>query len=237
MNSLAKPWISSSIFTAAMMLVLLYGHNLCAQPASTISEGGPIQTFPVPEARSYDAAIAKHLIIKRADIQIQRNTVLQFYERPKEIDDYNSAINVIRGGHVVKTYHIGGEIGDESLRLVHVAKIPSGEAGIVVAEFEGGGVGAREGFAVIRYSPTDVELHTLPLADYGKVVVFRSDPSEVEVWSADRDVDIGSPVEDRPYLIRNCRWGSESFSCGPPLRVPKLFAPGSISDPGIEIRP
>jgi hypothetical protein len=89
---------------------------------------------------------------------------------------------------------------------------------------------------ILRFSPSGVKLHTLPLTDYGKVVVFASNPDQVEVWSADQDEDVGSPVADRPYVTRICRWQAQDFLCGPPKRKPGVFTPGGISDPGIEIR-
>ena len=55
---------------------------------------------------------------------------------------------------------------------------------MLVCEYVGGAVGAIEGFAILRFSPDNIELHTLPLTDFGKVVVFKEKPEQAEIWSA-----------------------------------------------------
>jgi hypothetical protein len=106
---------------------------------------------------------------------------------------------------------------------------------MLVCEYEGGAVGAREGFAILRFSPAGFELHTLPLTDFGKVVVFKSKPEQVEIWSALPD-DMGSDADPMAYATQSCRWQAKGYTCGAPKRKLGRFSPASINDPGIEIR-
>jgi hypothetical protein len=195
-----------------------------------------IQTFSEPEPQADDTAIAQHKKVLRAEIAIDSTTTVRFYEQPTSELVYNSTVSVERGAEAIATYNVGSMIKHQPLRLVHAALLRSGDAGMLVCEYEGGAVGAKEGFAILRFSPAGIELHTLPLTDYGKVVVFRSKPEQAEIWSA-LDDNVGAAAADRSYSTRTCRWQPKGYVCDPPKRKPGLFAPGGISDPGIEIRP
>lgn len=195
-----------------------------------------IQTFPEPEPQADAAAINGHKKVLRGKIAIDSSTTVRFYEEPKSETVYDSSISVERGGASIASYKVGRMIKHQALRLVHAALIRSGDTGMLVCEYEGGAVGAREGFAVLRFSPAGFELHTLPLTDYGKIVVFRGKPEQAEIWSA-LDDNVGAAAADRSYATRACRWQPEGYVCGPPERKAGLFTPGGISDPGIEIRP
>jgi hypothetical protein len=195
-----------------------------------------IQTFPEPEPQADEAAISGHKKVLRGKIAIDSSTAVRFYEEPTSETVYNSSISVERAGASIVSYKVGPMIKHQALRLVHAALLRSGDTGMLVCEYEGGAVGAREGFAILRFSPAGFELHTLPLTDYGKVVVFRGKPEQVELWSA-LDANVGAAAADRSYATRTCRWRSEGYVCDAPKRKPGLFTPGGISDPGIEIRP
>jgi hypothetical protein len=235
MSGFVGSWIRLP-FLMAVMTLLSSSHDLSGQLKYDQQREGTVQTFPWPAARSDDSAINNHRKVLRAEVLIRPDTWVRFYEQPTSITEYNSTVSVQHGQRVIATYPVGRMIQHQALRLVHVALLRSGDSGTVVAEYEGGGVGAREGFAILRFSPSGVKLHTLPLTDYGKVVVFKNSPDQVEVWSADPDEDVGSPVADRPYITRTCRWQAQAFLCGTTRRQLGVFTPGGISDPGIEIR-
>jgi len=228
-------WIGPWLLIAAMQISTV-PNNLNAQQKYDEQHSGAIQTFPWPTAQSDDIAIARHRKTLRAEVSISSDMSVRFYELPTSVMEYNSTISVYRGRRVIATYAVGQMIRDQALRLVHLALLHYDDAGTVVAEYEGGGVGAREGFAILHFSSEGVKLHTLPLSDYGKVVVFRNDPNYVKVWSASLNEDMSSPVADRAYLTRVCHWHPQGFLCDPPKREPGVFTPGGISDPGIEIR-
>lgn len=195
------------------------------------------RTFVRPSPAEYIKAIDENKQMFRAKITVDGSTSVEFYERPKDIDFYNSTVVVNRQGEPVQTYDIGELIKHQALSLVHVAIVPLGAGtGMLVCEYEGGAVGAREGFAILRFSPSGVELHTLPLTDFGKLVVFRSKPEQAEIWTALSD-DAGSDADPRNYATRVCLLRPNGYACGAPKRQPKRFAPGAIDDPGIEIRP
>lgn len=219
-----------------LAIVLFSRDSLRAQGRLEDSNVGTIQTFPEPDVQSDHIAIDGHKKILRVEVTITPGTIVRFYEQPTSMAVYNSTVSVERDGSVIATYPVGRMIRHQALRLVHMVLLKSGDTGMLVGEYEGGAVGAREGFAILRFSPSGVKLHTLPLTDYGKVVVLRSNPDQVEVWSADPDEDVGSPVADRPYVTRACRWQAQGFLCDPPKRKQGVFTPGGISDPGIEIR-
>ena len=219
-----------------MSLVALTALISCAQLRAQTNTGSEaIQTFPLPEPQADDAAISGHKKVLRAEIAIDSTTTVRFYEQPTSELIYNSTVSVERGGVPIATYNVGSMIKHQPLRLVHTALLRSGDIGMLVAEYEGGAVGAKEGFAILRFSPAGVELHTLPLTDYGKIVVFKGKPEQVEIWSA-LDDNVGAAAADRSYSTRTCHWQPKGYVCGPPKRKPGLFTPSGISDPGIEIR-
>jgi hypothetical protein len=201
-----------------------------------VDDSQAIQTFPEPEPQADEAAINEHKKVLRAEIAIDSRTTARFYEEPTSETVYNSSISVEREGASIATYKVGSLIKHQSLRLVHAAVIRSGDTGMLVCEYEGGATGAREGFAILRLSPAGVELHTLPLTDFGKVVVFRAKPEQAEVWSALPD-NAGSNADPRAYATQACRWQTGGYECSPQKRKAGRFAPGAIDDPGIEIRP
>ena len=228
--------------TALVVALVLFLHasllwsQTKQEDGSKADSSQAIQTFPEPDPEADRVAINEHKRVLRAEIAIDSSTTVRFYEEPTSETVYDSSISIERGGASVATYKVGRMIKHQTLRLVHAALIRSGDTGMLVCEYEGGAVGAREGFAVLRFSPGRFELHTLPLTDFGKIVVFKGNPDKVEIWSALAD-DVGSVADERPYITRACRWQSKGYVCGPPRRKVGRFAPGAIDDPGIEIRP
>lgn len=195
-----------------------------------------IHGFVGPAPNEYIKAIDEKKAVLRARVVLGGSTTVEFYERPRDIDFYDSTIVVDRQGQVSRSYNVGELINHQALSLAHVAIVPSGSgAGMLVCEYVGGAVGAREGFAILRFSPTGFELHTLPLTNFGKVVVFAGKPEQAEVWSA-LPYPAGSDADPMVYATQSCRWESEGYKCGPPKRHRGSFGPAAINDPGIEIR-
>ena len=77
---------------------------------------------------------------------------------------------------------------------------------------------------------------TLLLADFGKVVVFRSKPERAEIWTALSDF-VGSDVNPRNYAARICLLQPSGYACGAQTRQPKRFAPAAVNDSDLEIHP
>lgn len=219
------------------------GLNGNVDAANTVTVNWSSQKTPTtrmfvrPSPAEYMKAIDNNRQVLRAKVLLENATTVEFYERPKDIDLYNSTVVVSRQGKAARSYNIGELIKHQALSLVHIGIVPLPEGGgMLVCEYEGGAVGAREGFAILRFSPSDVELHTLPLTDFGKVIVFRAKPELAEIWSALPD-DAGSDADPRAYTTQACRWYAVGYECGQPKRKPGRFGPSSIDDPGIEIRP
>jgi hypothetical protein len=229
----------SERYRAAALLVIvahLSGNWLLrAQPKPVDSSSQAIQTFPLPEPQADRVAIDERRKVLRAEILVTPSVTVRFYEEPTSETVYNSSITVEKGGSV-STYRIGDLIKHQALRLVHTGLVQAGDSGMLVCEYEGGAVGAREGFAVLRYSQIGFTLHSLPLTEFGKIVVSKGNPEWAEIWSALPD-NAASTADERYYATRSCRWQPNGYVCGSPKRQPRRFAPGAINDPGIEIRP
>lgn len=196
-----------------------------------------IHGFVGPTPAEYMKAIDEKKQVLRAKVMLDNTTTVEFYERPRDIDFYDSTIVVNRQGQASRSYNVGELINHQALSLAHVAIVPSGSgAGMLVCEYVGGAVGAREGFAILRFSPTGFELHTLPLTNFGKVVVFAGKPEQAEVWSA-LPYPAGADADPMVYATQSCRWESEGYKCSPPKRHRGSFGPAAIDDPGIEIKP
>ena len=215
---------------------LLRGQKKQVGAGKADSNAEAIQTFPEPEPQADRVAIDGHKKVLRGEVALDSITTVRLYEKPTSETVYDSSVSVERGGIPIATYRVGRMIKHQALRLVHTVLIRSGDGGMLVCEYEGGAVGAKEGFAVLRFSPSGFELHTLPLTEFGKIVVFRSTPERAEIWSALPN-DANSAADPKPYVTQSCRWQLKGYLCGPPKRKPGRFAPGDIDDPGIEIQP
>jgi hypothetical protein len=192
--------------------------------------------FVSPTPADYMKIIDDEKQLLRAKIRLDSSTVVEFHETPKDIDFYDSTVVVNRQGVPSRSYNVGKLIKHQALSLAHVGIVRSGDdTGMLICEYEGGAVGAREGFAILKFSPTGFELHTLPLTEFGKVVVFRSRPDQAEIWSALPE-GAGSDADPMAYSTRACHWEPKDYVCGPPKRQPGRFGPAAIDDPGIEIR-
>lgn len=195
------------------------------------------QVFVRPSPAEYIKAVDENKDVLRARIVLDGATTVEFYERPKDINFYDSTIVVDRRGVTSRSFNVGNLMKHQALSLVHVGIVPLGSgAGLLVCEYEGGAVGAREGFAILRFSSGSFDLHTLPLTDFGKVVINRGKPEQVEIWSA-LPYPAGSDADPRAYTTQACRWETSGYACDPPKRKRERFSPATIDDPGIEIRP
>jgi hypothetical protein len=194
-----------------------------------------ILRYGLPSDENYEKAIKENLRLLRARILLDGATVVSFYEKPKNpYEFFDSTIVIERHGFATRTYNICDLIKDQALALVYVAFLRSvnGET-MLVCNYEGGGTGAQQGFAILHFSSTDFSLSTLPLTLYGKVVVFKSKPWLVELWSAKS----GLRAYPNSYATQSCQLKNEYYRCESPKKLRGLFVPNSIIDPGIQIRP
>lgn len=196
-----------------------------------------MHAFVAPTPAEYQKAIDEEKEVLRATVMLDSSTTVEFYEKPKDIDFYDSTIVINRHGIANRSYNVGELIKHQALSLAHVAIVPTGNStGMLICEYAGGAVGAREGFAILRFSPSGFDLHTLPLTDFGKVVVSKQKPEQVEIWSALPD-GAASDADPMAYNTQVCRWQASGYTCDTPKRKRGRFSPASINDPGIEIRP
>jgi len=172
-------------------------------------------------------------------IVVNASTVAKVVEYPRdgvELDEYNSTIIIERNSER-KRYHIRDLIKHgEGLRLVEIAIVCSSlDSSTIFLGFEAGSTGATEGFAVIRSSPNSTNVFALSLVFQGGIVVKRSAPDDLELWSTtNSDVALCEACPKR-YLVQNCKYNETSFVCtGRPELVGPL-APDRFMNRRIEI--
>ncbi len=219
--------------------LILLGFALQAStnlPQTNTAGPGQIQAYRWPDPIDDDAAIDAHKTVLRAEVSIDAYTTVKFFEQPKSELIYESSTSIERNGAVVVKFNVGRMIKHQTLRLSHTALLKKGDIGMLVCEYEGGAVGAREGFAILRFSPNKLEWHVLPLTDNGKVVVYAEEPDRAQIWSALSD-DAGAGAAPMYYATQDCRWQASGYACKSPRRQTGQFSPGDIDDPGIDIRP
>ena len=205
----------------------------CSQSNAAVADQDEIRAYTVPDAKADDDALSNHRTIQRALIKIDETLTVEVSERPTSVDNFNTFVTTHSVNRKPQIFYVGRMIGDRPLRLVHGALLRSNShSGMLVLEFEGGSVGAREGFAILRYGPEWVQLSVLPLSDYGKVIVFRDRQDLAEVWSGDC-ASMPSDSAGCEYRRRLCTWSRTGYICDKSTNVKGLF---KISDTGIEIR-
>jgi hypothetical protein len=131
-----------------------------------------VREFTWPKPDEYMAAIEAHRRIFRVKVTLPGSTTIEFYERPQDIDFYDSTAVVYRQDGGRRSYDVGDLIHHQALHLSAVAIVPSvNGTGRLICAYLGGAVGARAGFAVLYYTRTTANLFVLPLTEFGKIVV------------------------------------------------------------------
>jgi len=168
-----------------------------------------------------DGSILAGQAIVQARLVLDENTTVRVVEYPRTGRDiylWNTTI-IVRRAHEAKRYPLRQLIkyGD-TLRLVEVASLcASSDQGTIFFAFESFATGAAGGFAIIRYSPGSVDVKGFPPVAQGRIVINRSTPDKVELWSAS-----GSPRDaiecdacKKFYRIEDCHVGQQSVKCTP----------------------
>ena len=196
-----------------------------------------IQTYPVPTPDADREAIKNAQEVERATFQLSDSIQIYAYERPSSATQYGSSVAVHQDGRV-RRYRINELIRKgNSLRLVHAALVclPFQEK-VLILEYEGGAVGAVEGFAVVRLVGDSVRVAMLPLTDQGKIVFDRKKLSEVEIWTSASGSEDLSTASPKKYIRMRCLWKAKGFVCTRLKGIAGIFSPGDIDDPGIELK-
>ena len=240
---LEREFLENTFIRTGRTLILIALFGLWINRASVGEEGKPlsaseIRTYPVPSPQKYDHAINGHRLVERAKITLSDSVSVELFEQPRSIEDYDSIVKVIVSGKKPEIVRVGHLIGCPELRVVHAALVRSDSvSGALILEYEGGGIGAREGFAVLRFDRHSAQIHVLPVTNFGKVVFHRNNHEIAEIWSGNECLNIPPGAEGCEYTTRLCKWEEESYSCGQPKKMEQVFNPNDISDPGIEIQP
>jgi hypothetical protein len=188
-----------------------------------------------------DGTIIPGQALVQARFTLDERTTVRFVEYPRtgrDGDTYNSTI-IIQRGQEQKRYAMGRLMKEGGLlRIVEAAIVCTASTqGSIFLAFGTFATGASEGFAVIRYSSDTVDVQVLPWAEQGRIVVHRSAPDEVELWSATGDADrFHCDLCPKYYSVQDCHAGQQNIECKPRPGPRKVMDPSSFEGARIEVR-
>jgi hypothetical protein len=236
--------LSKTILLAALLFTgsaYITNPVLCFSKQRKDGKGGKasdiIRTFTWPDVKEDREARSNRKQVLRAKLEIDSVTTVEVFERPQSPVFYDSLVVIHKANAPDKNYNIGRMINDgQSLRLLYTALIKAdAHSGTLVLGFEGGADGSSQGFAVLRFSPESMQLHTLPKVYGGKLVVFRKNPNHLELWTK-ADEAGESEVSPVHYQVKDCSWDAQNLNCSSKSRIVGPFSKLEIIDPSIEIR-
>jgi hypothetical protein len=214
-----------------LKLVLLVLSSLILAPLSLCAEDAGCREMHrviTPKNPRYgeDGRIIPGQALLQGKIMVNATTIVKVVEYPREgteLDEYNSTI-IIERDTERKRYRIRDLIKDgEGLRLVEIAIMcGSPDSHTILLAFEAGSTGAAEGFAVIKSSPNSTEVLALPLVLQGGIVLKRSAPDDLELWSTTRSDASLCEACSKHYFIQDCKYSESGFVC---TRRPGLMGP------------
>ena len=186
-----------------------------------------------------DGSIISGQAIVQESLILNEGATVKIVEYPrsgKDLDIYNSTI-IVQRGQEQKRYSVERLIKDGSvLRLVEVASLcTSSDQGLLFLAFEAGSSGASEGFVVVRYSTTTVDVQSFPMANQGRIVIERAAPNEVELWSAIADGSECGACK-KHYSVQSCHVEEQSIECNPRPGAGETLSPDKLMNARIVIR-
>ena len=224
-----RPWLLAFVSAVAVQSALL------AQSPGGSGAMGCEETHRTLALRNPRLGVTDRILpgqaIVQAKLTLDADTTVRVIEYPKAgrpLDSYNATI-IVRRGQDEKRYPMGKLMKDGALfRPVELASLcRSSNQGVVFIAFETPSTGMAEGFAVIQYSPESVGVQTLPPASQGRIVVHRTVPEEIELWSATGNADIfDCNACKKFYSIQDCLVGQRAVLCK------QRSAPGVTGYPG-----
>ncbi|RZU42418.1 hypothetical protein [Edaphobacter modestus] len=186
-----------------------------------------------------DGSIIPGQAIVQESLTLSEGATVKIVEYPrsgKDLDSYNSTI-IVQRGQEQKSYPVERLIKYGSvLRLVEVASLcTSSDQGLFFLAFEAGSSGASEGFVVVRYSTTTVDVQAFPMANQGRIVIKRAAPNEVELWSANADSTECDACK-KHYSVQNCHVEQQSIECKLQPGAGETLSPNKLMNARIVIR-
>lgn len=239
MKTLSKVGLLALMSMTAMECHMLA--QLPALPAASGCENSRKVLAPKNPRMGAGGDIVPGQAIVQMKLALDEKTILKVVEYPrsgKDLDSYNSTI-VIQRGQEPKKFSLKELIkGGEFLRLVEMARVcGSPDQGSIFLAFEAGSTGAAEGFAVVRYSPAAVDVQAFPMANQGRIVVQRTTPNEVELWSASGSAGgIDCDACKKHYVVRDCNVGQDSVECKQQPGAGEVLSPDKFMRARIEVR-
>lgn len=211
-----------------------------AQPSSYQQIGctSTIKTYPIPEPAEDEVAARSNTPQIRAHLSLTPEISINIVEHPTQGSlSYKTEVVIKHADGREKHYHVAELIGNPRLRFVHAASVcSSSKTKTIVLEYEGNPTGSIEGFALIRYYRGNVKVYPLPIAHQGKVVIFKCRLNYLEIWTTAPGGSITSAVSERLYRVRSCYLRGDTFICNSGGQIVGPYDPGSVDDPGIEIK-
>jgi len=229
--------LASVLLTAAGLSLL--AQSTAPAAASGCEEGHRRFTPGFPRAAA-DGNIIPGQTIVRARLKIGDSAVVRVVEYPRagaDLDVYNSTIIVQRGQqqtrYLLKKLIKGGEF----LRLTETTSLCtfSGQ-GTVLLAFEAGATGAAQGFVIIRYSADSMDVKGFPSVYQGRIVVNRSAPNRVELWSTTTEDAALCEACRKHYIVQDCEAGQAGVECTQRPGFIGPLDPGKFMLKRIEVR-
>jgi hypothetical protein len=192
------------VFGAAILLAALsvHGHE---RDAGCIADRKLVA--PRNPRFAADGGFLPGQVILQRSIRLNAETTVRIYEHPytngKE-DEYDSTIVV--DNHSRKTYYRVRDLikYGESLRIVEFAVLcgSNDQATVVV------------GFVILKATSASTDVWAMPVVNQGRIVVNKSDPSTVELWSADGNESANlCGACPKHYHVFDCRKNRSYAAC------------------------
>ncbi len=229
-------------------LLMTVGSPPCLLAQSPVTSGTPgckeshRTVTPRNPRLAADGRILPGQAFVQARLTLDRNTIVRIVEYPryegKPWDNYNPTI-IIKRGQEEKRYPMATLMKDGGqLRPVEIASLcNSPDEGMLFLGFEVPFTGMAEGFVVIQYSPVSIRVQALPWASQGRIVVNKSAPTEVELWSATGSASlIDCDLCRKYYSVQDCHVGQDSVQCKAHPGPRRTGYPGKFINARIEIR-
>jgi hypothetical protein len=230
----------SGIFALSVSLSLPNGNSRSTQTIDIAKCEERHETFPLPlPSRDEDGKLISHMLA-RAKFRLSEETTLRITEYPRsqgDEDTYNSVIVIKQAGHQ-KEYPLASTImGGSALRLLKSFSCCTRSVkGLLVLAFQAGWTGSAQGFVLIRFSKDWVDVKTFPIVYQGRLVIRRTDPNTVELWSSVPEDRHTCDACEKRYSIQDCKIGGGSTICKKRPSVEGPISPSKFIHESIKIQ-
>jgi hypothetical protein len=230
----------NGIFALAVSFALQNGNSSSAQIIDIGKCEERHETFPLLlPPKDEDGKLISQMLA-RAKFRLNEETTLRIIEYPRsrgDEDTYNSVIVIEQAGRH-KEYPLASTIrGGSALRLLKsFSYCMSSGKGLLALSFQAGWTGSAQGFVLIPYSKDWIDVKTFPIVYQGRMVISRSDPNNVELWSSVPEDRHTCDACEKRYSIQDCKIGGRSTICKKRPNVEGPISPSQFIHESIKIQ-